>query len=73
MHINNYPDPEEYFISIFAATHHITLVNSVDNHSKAKTYSFPQTDGLNYALRRFITEERAICMRWNILSFKNIA
>ena len=45
----------------------------MDNHSKAKTYLFPQTDGLNYTLKHFITEERAICMQLNILSFKNIA
>ena len=73
MHINIYPDPDEYFTSIFAATQHITFVNNVDGHLEAKTYTFPQIDGLNYALRHFITEERAIFMQWNILSFKNLA
>ena len=73
MNINIYPDLEEYFKSIFAATHHITLVNRVDDHLKAKTYSFPQIDGLSYALRHFITKDQTIFMQWNILSSKNLA
>ena len=44
----------------------------MDNHSNAKTYLLPQTYGLNYALKHFITEGRAICMQLNILSVKNI-
>jgi hypothetical protein len=73
MHINIYPDLEEYFTGIFGATHHITVVDSLDDHLKAKFYSFLQIDGLDYALRRFITEERAIFMQWIILCSKNTA
>jgi len=73
MHINIFPDMEDYFTEIFGATHHINIVDSIDDHLKAKTYSFPQIDGLDYTLRRFITEERAVFMQWIMLSSKNIA
>jgi hypothetical protein len=73
MHINIYPDLEEYFTALFGATHHIAIVNSVDDHLKAKTYNYPQLDGLDYNLKYFITEERAIFMQWIILSSKKLA
>ena len=73
MHINIYPDLEDYFTAIFEATHNITIVDSVDDHLKAKNYSFDQIDGLDYSLRHFITEERGIFMQWIILSSKNLA
>ena len=73
MHINIYPDLEDYFTAIFEATHFISIVNSVDDHLKAKNYLFPEIDGLNYSLRHFITEERSIFMQWIMLRSKNLA
>lgn len=71
LHINIYPDLEEYFNSVFAATHHIEIANSIDDHLKAKNYSYPQLVGLDYSLRRFITGERDIFMQWMLLTAKN--
>ena len=71
MHINIYPDLEDHFTRVFSATHDIKVIDSVDDHLKAKYYSFPQIDGLDYNLRRFITEERAVFMQWIVLSAKN--
>lgn len=73
MHINIYPDLEDYLTEIFEATHNITTVGSVDDHLKARTYTFPEMDGLDYSLKHFITEERAIFMQWIMLSSKNPA
>lgn len=71
MHINIYPELADYFTALFESTHHITIVDSVDDHIKARSYLFPEIAGLDYQLRRFITEERAIFMQWIVLSAKN--
>ena len=71
LHINIYPDLEEYFTAVFAATHHIQIVNSIDDHLKANNYSYPQLVGLDYSMRRFITGERDIFMQWMLLTAKN--
>jgi hypothetical protein len=70
LHINVYPDLENYFREIFAATHHIKIANSLDDHLKAMQYSYPQINGLNYDLRRFITQERDVFMQWMFLTAK---
>lgn len=71
LHINLYPELEEYFRSIFADTHDIKIVNSVDDHLKAKQYAYSQLEGLDYTMRHFITEEREIFMQWMLLLAKN--
>ncbi|HSN62114.1 MAG TPA: methyltransferase, partial [Ferruginibacter sp.] len=71
LHINIYPELEDYFTGIFSDTHQIEIVNSIDDHLKAKQYSYPQLDGLDYDLRRFITQEREVFMQWILLSAKS--
>lgn len=70
LHINLYPELENYFTELFAATHQIKIVNSLDDHLKAMQYSYPQIDGLDYELRRFITQEREVFMQWMLLTAK---
>jgi hypothetical protein len=70
LHINVYPDLENYFREMFAATHHIKIANSLDDHLKAMQYSYPQINGLDYDLRRFITQERDVFMQWMFLTAK---
>ena len=71
LHINKYPELEEYFRDIFQDSHDIQIANSYDDHLKAKYYSFPQLEGLDYTLKRFITEERDVFMQWIYLSAKS--
>lgn len=70
LHINLYPELEDYFRDIFTATHQIKIVNSLDDHLKALQYSYPQINGLDYELRRFITQEREVFMQWMLLTAK---
>lgn len=54
-----------YLRDVFAATHDIRVIASVDDVKKALTYSFPETDTLDLNTRRIIfAEGRMAAMEW---------
>lgn len=54
-----------YLRDVFAATHDIRVIASVDDVKKAQMYSFPETDTLDLNTRRIIfAEGRMAAMEW---------
>ena len=54
-----------YLRDVFAATHDIQAIGSVDDVKKAQTYSFPETTALDLDTRRIIfAEGRKAAMEW---------
>ncbi len=70
LHLHLYPDLEDYLRNIFSATHEVEIVNSIDDHIKAREYHYPEIEGLSYQLRKYITQERDIFMQWMLLTAK---
>ena len=70
LHLHIDPYLVEHFEKLFSTTHEMALVNSVDDHLKAQTYDWPELKGLDYPVKRFITEERSVFMQWIYLKSK---
>ncbi len=70
LHLHIHPDLEAYFRELFRETHHIEIVNAIDDHLKARDYDYPETANVSYELKRFITREREMFMQWMLLSAK---
>ena len=63
----------EYIENLFSFTHKITIIKSIDDIIKAKTYSFPETENLDLQTKRKIfSEGRPAIMEWYYLESKNI-
>ena len=73
LHLHIYPELEGYFKGLFAETHFISVVNSMDDHLKTLDYNIQELHGLDYATRRLIVGERDIFMQWIILESKTSA
>ncbi len=70
LHINLHPDLEDYFSNMFSHTHHVQIVNSIDDHLKARHFDYPEIAGRGYELKKYITQEREIFMQWMLLTAK---
>ena len=70
-HIHTDPEVVIYLEKLFNKTHDIMILNSLDDHLKALQYNYPETDELNYEMRRFITEERTVFMQWLYIKSKH--
>ncbi len=70
LHINLHPDLEDYFSNMFSHTHHVQMVNSLDDHLKARHFDYPEIAGRSYELKKYITQERAVFMQWMLLTAK---
>jgi hypothetical protein len=54
-----------YLRSVFAATHDIEVIQSIDDIKKAQDYSYPELEGLDLAMRReVLAERRPTAMEW---------
>jgi hypothetical protein len=50
---------------LFAKTHTVTTIKSIDDVEKAKTYKYNETDGLDLNLKKYIfSEHRPTIMEW---------
>jgi len=59
-------------IELFAATHHIQIVKSIDDIEKAQTYNYPETVGLKPEEKlKLFAEYRPAIMQWLICTPKN--
>lgn len=70
LHINLHPDLEDYFSNMFSHTHDVQVVNSIDDHLKARHFDYPEIAGRSYELKKYITQEREIFMQWMLLTAK---
>lgn len=60
-----------YLLDLFKDTHEITIIKSIDDTTKSRTYNFIETMNLNITLRRKIfAEGRPGLMEWIILRAK---
>ncbi|MEO6406655.1 MAG: hypothetical protein ABIY51_16350 [Ferruginibacter sp.] len=71
LHLHLNPSAVFYFTSLFSASHHIEIVDSVPDHLKAMHYNYPEIKDLDYKTRLFIVEEREVFMQWIFLTAKN--
>lgn len=58
--------------SVFSNTHQLTIIKSVDDIEKARTYDFPETSNLDLKIKKEIFREgRPAIMEWYFLESKN--
>jgi SAM-dependent methyltransferase len=54
-----------FLMDRFRATHHAVIIKSIDDIEKAKTYSYPETDGFDLEIKKFVFQEyRQTIMEW---------